>query len=107
MEFLKRFFLHRSLIVWLMPIVAIGLLWYTDPDIDAAATKIWLVRMIVAFITIALSHWVRKSYFNYPEANLKTLFTKASEGATGAGLALIAVSIFLYGVLQLFGAATH
>jgi hypothetical protein len=90
-----------------MPLLAIGLLWYTDPDVDAASTKIWMVRMLVAFIAIALSHWVRKSYFNYPEANIRELFVEVKKGNTAAGLALIAISIFLYGVLQLFGAATH
>lgn len=93
---------HRSLLVWILPLIVLIVLWETDPD-GGASTKMWLLRVAMAFVAVGLSHWVRRAYFDYPEADLRTLFGKAREEPTGAGLALVAVAIFLGAVLMLFG----
>jgi hypothetical protein len=92
---------HRSLLIWALPLCVLALLWHTDPD-GGASTQVWLLRVLMAFVAIGLSHWVRRAYFDYPEADLRALFKKAREEPTGAGLALVAVAIFLFGVLMLF-----
>lgn len=93
---------HRSALIWALPLAVLGFLWGTDPD-GGASTQMWLLRVAMAFVAIGLSHWVRRAYFDYPEADLRTLFAKAREEPTGAGLALVAVAIFLFAVLSLFG----
>lgn len=98
---MRKFFRHRSLLVWLAPMLVLGLLWLTDPD-GGASTKIWLLRLATAFLIIGFAHWVRRAYFDYPESDLRTLFRQASITSTGSGLALIAVAIFMLGVLLLF-----
>lgn len=98
---MKTIFRQRSLLVWLAPIAVLMWLFFTDPD-GGASTQIWLQRVSTALIAVAVSHWVRKATFDYPEADLRTLFGKARQEPTGAGLALIAVSIFMLAVLMLF-----
>lgn len=92
---------HRTLLVWLAPVLVLAALWATDPD-GGATTKQWIVRVLVGVFLIALSHWVRRAYFDYPEADVRTLFRRAGSTSTGSGLALIAVAIFLFAVLMLF-----
>lgn len=96
-----KIFRHRTALVWLVPIVFLVLLWVTDPD-GGASVKAWLLRLASAFLIIAFAHWVRKAQFDYPESDMRTLFRIARETSTGAGLALIALSIFVFGVLMLF-----
>ena len=92
---------HRAALVILAPAVVLGGLYWTDPD-GGAATHIWLLRVLTALVAVALAHWVRKALFDYPEADLQTLFAEAKQSPTGAGLALVAVAIVLSAVLALF-----
>lgn len=92
---------QRTLLVWLVPTLVMAALWFTDPD-GGASTQAWTIRVLVAVLAIALSHWGRKAMFDYPEADVQTLFSKAREEPTGAGLALVAVAIVLLGFLMLF-----
>lgn len=103
---MKKLLRHRSALIYLAPLLVLALLWLHDPD-GGASTRIWALRLSTALVTVALSHWVRKAYFDYPESDLRSLFAKAREEPTGAGLALVAVSIFLFGVLMLFGGQAH
>ena len=60
--------------------------------------------MATALVAVALAHWARKAMFDYPEAeSAQKLFAMARQEPAGAGLALVAVSIFMLGVLLLFG----
>lgn len=97
----RKLWRHRSALILVLPLLVMAVLWFTDPD-GGASTQMWLIRVAMAFVAVGLSHWVRRAYFDYPEADLRTLFGKAREESTGAGLALVAVAIFLYGVLMLF-----
>jgi hypothetical protein len=92
---------QRTLLVWLVPALVLAALYFTDPD-GGASTKAWIIRVLVAVLAIALSHWGRKAMFDYPEADLQGLFAKARQEPTGAGMALIAVAIVIVGFLMLF-----
>lgn len=98
---MKTILRHRSVLILLAPLLVLAALWLTDPD-DGASTGIWLLKVATAIIAVAAAHWIRKATFDYPEADLRTLFGKARESATGAGLALVAVAIFMAAVLSLF-----
>jgi membrane-bound metal-dependent hydrolase YbcI (DUF457 family) len=97
---------HRTLLVWLVPALVLAALWFTDPD-GGASTKAWAIRVLVAVVVVALAHWGRKAMLDYPEADVRTLFAKAREEPTGAGLALIAVAIVLLGLLMAFAGQAH
>ena len=99
--FAAKLFRHRTLLVWLVPLGVIAGLWAMDPD-GGTSTKDWGMRILAGVVIIALSHWVRRAYFDYPEADVRTLFRTAGKSSTGAGLALVAVAIFLFGILMLF-----
>lgn len=99
---MKKILRHRSVLILLAPLLVLAALWFTDPD-GGASTGIWLLRVATAIIAVSAAHWVRKATFDYPEADLRTLFGKARESATGAGLALVAVAIFYSAVIGLFG----
>lgn len=96
-----KLFRHRSVLVLLAPVFVLAWLFLTDPD-GGASTHIWLLRVFTALVAVALSHWVRKALFDYPEADLRTLFAMSRQEPTGAGLALVAVAIVMAAVLMLF-----
>jgi hypothetical protein len=91
----------RTLLVWLVPLFVFAALWATDPD-GGASVKVWSIRLLTAVIAVALAHWGRKAMFDYPEADVRTLFAKAREEPTGAGLALVAVGIVVAAFLSMF-----
>ncbi|MFC5498124.1 hypothetical protein ACFPOE_11310 [Caenimonas terrae] len=92
---------RRSWVLWLLPALVLAWLFFTDPD-GGRATEIWVLRVVTAFIAVALTHLVRKAYFDYPEADLRKMLRKAVEEPTGAGLAMLAIMVFLTAVLMLF-----
>lgn len=92
---------HRSILIWLVPVFVLAALWATDPD-GGASTKVWIIKLLTSIVIIGVTHWVRRAYFDYPEADARSLFRTASKEPTGAGLALVAISLFLFGVLMLF-----
>jgi hypothetical protein len=96
-----KLFRHRSVLVLLAPVFVLAWLFLTDPD-GGASTHIWLLRVLTALVAVSLTHWVRKALFDYPESDLQSLFSKARQDSTGAGLALVAVSIVMAAVLMLF-----
>jgi hypothetical protein len=51
---------------------------------------------------VAASHWARKALLDYPQADLGALFKKAGEESTGAGLAIIGISIFFLAAILVF-----
>ena len=77
-------------------------LFATDPD-QGITTGMLLLALVTPILAVAFSHWARKALHDYPEADARRLFAKAGEHPIGAGLALIALSIVVYGLLGLFG----
>lgn len=95
---LKR---HRALFLFGGAIVAAILSFLSDPD-GGLSTLLGGLSLIQGVWAIGCSHWARKALMDYPEADMRSLFRKASEESTGSGLALIAVAIVLFGLMMVF-----
>jgi hypothetical protein len=80
-------------------------LYLTDPD-GGAITTLFGLQMATPVIAVWFAHLMRKALLNYEDADMDNLFTRAKESATGAGLALLSMSIVIYGLLNLFGKAS-
>ena len=94
-----RFLLGGSLVI-------LAALFATDPD-NGISTAMLLLGLATPVIAVAFAHFARKALFDYPESDVRTLFSRARTGSTGAGLALVAIAIVVYGLLALFGRAAH
>lgn len=66
-----------------------------------------LLGLLVCVLAVAFAHISRKALTDYPEADMQKLFARASESPTGAGLALVALSILIAALLMLFGSKVH
>lgn len=86
--------------------LVLSALLFTDPD-GGLSTGMLLLSTVTPIIALLFAHLARKALFDYPEADAQRLFSKAVEGSTGAGLALVALSIVIYGLLGLFGSKAH
>jgi hypothetical protein len=102
----KSFLRLRNWFLWVVPAAILLGLWLTDPD-GGASTGIWLLRFTVAFLAMAAAHLARRFLFDYPEADGRSLFARARETPTGAGLALIAISIVMVGAMLVFSSAAR
>lgn len=87
-------------------VLALLALYLTDPD-GGRATFMLLLSIVSMVFAVGLVHLARKALFDYPEADGRHLFRRASEHPIGAGLALVAISIVIYGLLGLFGGAAR
>lgn len=81
--------------------IALSASLYSDPD-SGLSTLLGGLALIQGVWAVAAAHWARKALLDYPEADQRNLFAKASEGSTGAGLALIALAIAFVGLLMVF-----
>lgn len=86
--------------------VVLAALYLTDPD-GGISTGMLLLSLVVPIIAAGFAHLARKALHDYPEADARKLFAKASEHPVGSGLALIALAIVTYGVLGLFGSVAR
>ena len=87
-------------------VAVLAALRLTDPD-QGLSTGMLLLSIASGLIAVAFAHLARKALHDYPEADARKLFAKAGEHPIGAGLALVALAIVLYGLLGLFGRAAH
>lgn len=78
----------------------------TDPD-HGLTTGLLLLAVVTPLLALGFAHYARKALHDYPEADARRLFARAGENPTGAGLALIALAIVLYGLLGLFGSVAR
>lgn len=92
--------------VWMLPIFVLGVLFAIDPD-NGLSLAVWLASFSRAFLIVACAHLIRKLFFDYPSADMDGLFKMANNTPTGAGLALIALAIFLAAVMLLFSGAAR
>lgn len=99
LEKLMRF---RNLFLMLGSALVLAALFITDPD-QGLNTGFWTLSLAKGVVAVAFAHFARKALFDYVEADLQDLFAQAKLSPTGAGLALVAVAIVLYGLLALFG----
>ena len=86
--------------------VVLAALFATDPD-RGITTGMLLLSMVTPLLAVAFAHLARKALFDYREADARSLFARASEHPIGAGLALVAMAIVVYGLLALFGTAAR
>ena len=87
--------------------LVLGLLYLTDPDQHGLTTGMLLLSIVTGLLAVLFAHLGRKALHDYPEADARRLFAKAGQDPVGAGLALIALAIVLYGLLGLFGSAAR
>jgi hypothetical protein len=99
---MNRVWRHRTLLIWLAPVIVLAMLWATDPD-GGASTKIWLLRGATAIMVVSFTHWIRRAWLDYPEADVQALLREARKSPTGAGLAFIGIAIILSALLGLIG----
>jgi hypothetical protein len=78
----------------------------TDPD-KGTSTGLWLLMIGAGMVALLLAHWGRKALHDYPEADARKLFGKASQDPVGAGLALVALALVFQAVLGLFAGRAH
>lgn len=104
---MKAIFRHRSLFLFGGALIAAALSFYTDPDARGLSTLLGGLAIIQGVWAVAAAHWGRKALTDYPEADQRRLFAKASESPTGAGLALIALAIVFVGLLLVFAPRAH
>ena len=86
--------------------LVLAALYLTDPD-KGITTGMLLLSLVAPILAVGFSHLARKALHDYPEADARRLFKKASEDPVGSGLALIALAIVTYGLLALFGSAAR
>jgi hypothetical protein len=98
---------HRSLFLFGGTAIAAAASFYTDPDANYLSTILGGLAIIQGIWAVAAAHWARKALMDYDESDQRRLFTKASEGATGAGLALVALAIVFVGLLTVFAPRAH
>ena len=77
-------------------------LWHMDRTNGALFALYWssiLGSVVAGFIAL----YMRKLLFNYGDADLSDLFTHAKKSSTGAGLLVLALSIFTSTVFFVVG----
>jgi hypothetical protein len=90
----------RTLLVWLVPLFVIAALWARTRT-AARRRRCGSLRMITAPWSVARALG-RKSMFDYPEADMQTLFATARKTPEGAGRALQAMAIVIAAALLAF-----
>lgn len=99
MRFRHLFMLGGSALV-------LAALFATDPD-GGVSTGMLLLGLVMPIVAVLFAHLARKALHDYPEADARTLFARARETPTGAGLALVAIALVVSALLGLFGRAAH
>lgn len=92
--------------VWVLPVIVLLVLLAMDPD-SGLSLAVWLANFGKAFLVTACVHLIRKMFFDYPEADMQSLFSRARATPEGSGLALIALAIIVAATLSLFAGAAR
>lgn len=103
MKHLRRL---RNWFLWVVPLTVLLVMYRFDPD-NGLSLMVWLSSFSRAFLFVACAHLARKVFFDYPESDVKRLFDMARNTPVGAGLALIAVMIFLGFAMLTFSSAAR
>lgn len=105
-KFISGLFRHRSLFLFGGAALALFASLHSDPD-SGFSTLLGGLALVQGVWAIAAAHWGRKALMDYPEADWRTLFARAGESPTGAGLALLAAAIVFVGLLMVFAPRAH
>jgi hypothetical protein len=68
--------------VWMLPIFVLGVLFAIDPD-NGLSLAVWLASFSRAFLIVACAHLIRKLFFDYPSADMDSLFGMARNTPAG------------------------
>ena len=100
-DFFRGLRRHRAAFIFGGTILAATLSYLCDPD-GGLSTLLGGLAMLQGVWVVGAAHWARKALMDYPEADMRKLFAKASENAVGAGLALMAMAIIFSTLLVVF-----
>jgi hypothetical protein len=106
MTILKSLFRYRSVFLFGGAVAAAVASLYSDPD-HGWATALGGLAILQGLWAVTASHWARKALMDYPEADMRKLFRRAGDEPTGAGLALVAIAIILFGLMMVFSPRAH
>ena len=104
---MRAFTRHRSWFLIGGALLAAVFSFLTDPDRGGLSTLLGGLALVQGIWAVAITHWARKALMDYREADMRSLFAKAGEAPTGAGLALIALAIMFVGLLLVFAPRAH
>jgi hypothetical protein len=90
--------------VWVLAMIATILLFWTDAD-HGLYTALFLTTLLTGSIALAYSHLLRKAMLDYIDLREYAIIAKGHP--TAAGLVVLAVSILMVGLLNLFGGLIH
>lgn len=104
-DLLKEFFTRRRTYgVYLLSILAVGYLFYTDPD-RGGSTRDMLESFMTAGLAFTAAHVLRKFFLDY--IKLEDHVSAAKGGSIGAGLVVLAVVIFTCTAALVFSTRAH
>ena len=106
MEWLKQFKRHRAVFLFGGALLGLGVSLLSDPD-GGLSTALGGLSILQGVWAVAAAHWARKAIMDYPEADWRSLFARAGESTTGAGLALLAGAIVFAALLMVFAPRAH
>lgn len=84
--------------------VVIAYLYASDPN-DGELLLPFLAKLATPVIAVWFAHLARKALFDY--IDVYSLYKKAKETATGAGLTFLGICVVIYGLLGLFGSQVY
>lgn len=97
---------YRNWFLFLGVLAAVLASYWSDPD-GGLSTALAGVGLLQGLVAVAIVHVIRKALTPYDEADWQTLFSRAGQGPTGAGLALVAQAIVVFALLSVFAPRAH
>ena len=98
---MKNFFRFRNMFLVLGSLLVLVYLFVTDPNEGDGSLIVFVGTLATPVVAVFFSHLARKALFDY--IDMGTLYRKARETATGAGLTFLGLCIVIFGLLGLFG----
>ena len=98
---MKNFFRFRNMFLVLGSLIVLIYLFVTDPNEGEGSLIVFVGTLATPVVAVFFSHLARKALFDY--IDMGTLYRKARETATGAGLTFLGICIVIFGLLGLFG----
>jgi hypothetical protein len=104
MEKIKEWLRFRYLFLVGGTAAIVSYLMISDPN-EGDLTLVFLAKLATPVIAVLFAHLARKALFDY--LDMGTIYKKAKETATGAGLTFLGICIVIFGLLSLFGAQVY